>query len=167
MRGYWFRQSRRTLVDCGPGLRLGRLVDFEIYGSLSIGTDVIISDGASISVRPGATLQIGDGVFVGRNTVVVAAWEVSIGSRTLIAEHCTVRDGDHQASASARDSESQLRLSPVSIGPAVWIGAGARVLRGSTVGEGAVVGANSVVKGNVEADSTVVGAPARPVQRHP
>jgi serine O-acetyltransferase len=47
----------------------------------------------------------------------------------------------------------------------VIIGAGAKVLGPITVGDNARIGANSVVVDPVPADTTVVGVPARPVDR--
>jgi serine O-acetyltransferase len=51
------------------------------------------------------------------------------------------------------------------IGNGVIIGAGAKVLGAITVGENARVGANAVVVRDVPPDTTVVGIPARPVDR--
>jgi serine O-acetyltransferase len=51
------------------------------------------------------------------------------------------------------------------IGDGVFLGAGARVLGGIRVGAGARVGANAVVVHDVADGETVVGIPARPVQR--
>ena len=51
------------------------------------------------------------------------------------------------------------------IGSGVIIGAGAKVLGDILVGENARVGANAVVVRPVAANETVVGIPARPVER--
>jgi serine O-acetyltransferase len=53
------------------------------------------------------------------------------------------------------------------IGSGVSIGTGAKVIGPVKIGAGATVGANAVVVGDVPAGATVVGAPARPVQRDP
>jgi len=50
------------------------------------------------------------------------------------------------------------------LGSRVTIGTGAKVIGEVTVGDGAVVGANAVVVDDVPPHTTVVGAPARPVQ---
>jgi serine O-acetyltransferase len=50
------------------------------------------------------------------------------------------------------------------IGKNVFIGAGAVILGGVTIGDGARIGANSVVLTNVEANTTVVGIPAKAVK---
>lgn len=53
------------------------------------------------------------------------------------------------------------------IGDKVILGAGAKVLGPIVVGEGARVGANAVVLSDVPPGQTVVGIPARPVDRKP
>jgi Acetyltransferase (isoleucine patch superfamily) len=50
--------------------------------------------------------------------------------------------------------------SPVLIGPDVWLGVKASVLRGSVIEEGTVVGANAVVRGHLPAFVIAAGAPA-------
>jgi len=54
--------------------------------------------------------------------------------------------------------------SPV-LGDDVFVGSGAKVIGGLTVGNRAQVGANAVVTRDVPADVTVVGIPARPLER--
>ena len=51
------------------------------------------------------------------------------------------------------------------LGNNVLIGAGAKVIGGIHLGDGSRVGANAVVVKDVEADTTVVGIPAKPVTR--
>jgi serine O-acetyltransferase len=53
------------------------------------------------------------------------------------------------------------------IGDKVILGAGAKILGPIVVGEGARVGANAVVLSDVPSGQTVVGIPARPVDRRP
>jgi sugar O-acyltransferase (sialic acid O-acetyltransferase NeuD family) len=54
----------------------------------------------------------------------------------------------------------------VRLDPGVLVGTGAQVLQYLTVGTGATVGAGSVVTKNVEPGVTVIGIPAKPLQRH-
>jgi serine O-acetyltransferase len=51
------------------------------------------------------------------------------------------------------------------LGSDIHIGAGAKVIGGVIVGDGARIGANAVVVHDVEANTTVVGIPARAVRR--
>ena len=61
--------------------------------------------------------------------------------------------------------QDEYRTGEVVIGPRAMIGAGAVVLPGVHVGAEASVGANSVVDRDVPAGATVVGVPAKPVER--
>jgi serine O-acetyltransferase len=51
------------------------------------------------------------------------------------------------------------------IGRGVFIGTGCRILGNMRIGDGAVIGANAVVVDDVPEGTTVVGVPARPIQR--
>ncbi len=53
------------------------------------------------------------------------------------------------------------------LGDDVFIGSGAKVIGGVNVGSGARVGANAVVLHDVAPGQTVVGIPAKPLQRTP
>lgn len=164
LRARVWRLGNPWLLQGAKRLEIGHGVDFDIYGTLIIGRNVRLSDGVAIEVGPRGTLEIGDDVFVGRHTVLVAAERVRIGSEVLIAEHCSIRDGDHALAAEERRHERKLRTASLEIGSGVWIGAGARILRGACVGDGAVVAANSVVKDRVEPHCIVAGSPARVVR---
>jgi bifunctional UDP-N-acetylglucosamine pyrophosphorylase/glucosamine-1-phosphate N-acetyltransferase len=55
---------------------------------------------------------------------------------------------------------------PTVIGDRSQIGAGSVLVAPAKIGPGAIVGAGAVVtRGEVPADSTVVGVPARPIKR--
>ena len=47
----------------------------------------------------------------------------------------------------------------------MWIGSNATVLQGVTIGDGAIIGANAVVTKNVEANTVVVGIPAKVIRK--
>jgi acetyltransferase-like isoleucine patch superfamily enzyme len=163
LRGRATRRLLPGLIGGGAGIAIGRGVELAIYGELVVGENVLLSDGCSLQVGPRARLTIGNRVFVGRNTVIAAQDSIDIGDDTIIAEHCSIRDQDHQLLPEARLRlvESKALTAPVSLAENVWVGAGARILRGSHIGTGAVVGANAVVRGEVPARVVAAGIPAR------
>lgn len=160
------------VITGGRSLCIGRNVDLAVYGELVIGDGVVLSDGCALEVGPTARLVLGDRVFVGRHSVIVAQERIEIGADTLIAEHCTIRDQNHHVDpdrrSQEREAETQRRRldipidkAPVSIGSKAWIGSGVRVLKGSHIGDRTVVGANAVVRGELPADVVAAGIPAR------
>lgn len=161
MRGVAARMLRPGVIRGGRGLCVGKNVALVVYGDLEIGENVVLSDGCSLSVSEGARLVLGDRVFVGRHSVLAAAELIEVGTDTLIAEHCSVRDQNHHLVAEERLHEVRALTKPVRIDPRVWIGAGVRVLKGASVGEGAVIAANAVVTGEIPSRMVAGGIPAR------
>ncbi len=55
-------------------------------------------------------------------------------------------------------------MAPVEIGDNVFVGMGARILKGARIGDDAVIGAGSVVTGEIPAGVVAAGNPARVVR---
>jgi acetyltransferase-like isoleucine patch superfamily enzyme len=133
------------------------------FGRLILGRWVHIGDGTALRCHEG-TLSVGDKVVFGRNNVVNAYLDISIGTASIIADMVYVTDFDHAfVDASVPIKDQGIVKSPVRIGADVWLGVKVTVLRGTTVGDGSVVGANAVVSRDVPANGVAVGVPARVV----
>ena len=89
----------------------------------------------------------------------MAAGGVTIEDDVLVAANVQLISNNHDLY-----DHQILTCKPVVLKRNCWIGAGATILPGVTVGENAVVGAGSVVTRDVEANTVVVGNPARVVQ---
>lgn len=176
---------KRLLGACGRNVVFGQNVVLRHPHKIRIGDDVVIDDQCLLDAK-GTTntgITIGDGVFVGRNTILsckngdielkdganigfncelFSASRVVVGSRTLLAAYAYAIGGDHDRSDSAKPILEQGRVSAgVTIGDGAWIGAGAKLLDGVAVGDGAVVGAGSVVRESVPDQAIAAGVPAR------
>jgi len=93
-------------------------------------------------------IEIHPAAKVGRRLVIDHGMGVVIGETAEVGDDCYFY---HQ----------------VTVGNNVIIGAGAKVLGPIKVGDNARVGANAVVLDNVPDNTTMVGIPARPVDRAP
>src|ERR1700733_5286704 len=105
-------------------------------------------------------IEIHPAAKLGRRFVIDHGMGVVIGETAEVGDDCYFY---HQVTLGVARTMGGKRHPTV--GNNVIIGAGAKVLGPITVGDNARVGANSVVLKNVPADTTVVGMPARPVDR--
>ena len=101
---------------------------------------------------------IGRGAELGPGLVLIHSQGVVItgavhGGRNLRIEH--------QVTIGAEKGKSPC------LGDDIFIGCGAKIVGPVSIGDGARVGANAVVVHDVPAGSTVVGIPAKPVERRP
>jgi serine O-acetyltransferase len=99
---------------------------------------------------------IGRGADFGEEFVLIHAQGVVINGAVRGGKGVHI---EHQVTIGAEG-----RTSPV-LGDNVFIGAGAKLVGPVNVGSGARVGANAVVVHDVAENTTVVGVPAKPVQR--
>jgi acetyltransferase-like isoleucine patch superfamily enzyme len=138
-----------------PVVELGRDATLAVDGRARLG------DGTKILVGPGATVSIGDDSHFDGDCRVVCAAGVSIGSGCAIAWEVLIMDTDFHRVDGRASSDA-----PVRLGDRVWVGVGAKILKGVSVGDGAIVAAGAVVTRDVPAGALVAGSPARVVREH-
>lgn len=151
-------RSNLEVLLCYPGLhavmihRLARF--FWRMGLITLGRFISHAGRffTGIEIHPGASL--------GRRFVIDHGLGVVIGETAKIGDDVYIY---HQVTLGGTSS-SQGKRHPT-IGNNVIIGAGAKVLGDINIGDGARIGANAVVVAEVPAGTTVVGIPARPVER--
>ncbi|MDE2517602.1 MAG: serine O-acetyltransferase [Rhodospirillales bacterium] len=107
-------------------------------------------------------IEIHPAARLGRRLVIDHGMGVVIGETAEIGDDCYIY---HQVTLGVARTSAGKRHP--TIGNNVIIGAGAKVLGPITVGDNARIGSNAVVVDPVPADTTVVGIPARPVERKP
>src|SRR5262245_8610407 len=150
----------RLLGSCGRNVVFGQNVALRHPHKIHIGDNVVIDDGCLLDAKGESNcgIRIGDGVFVGRNTIlsckdgdieladganigfnceIFSASRVTIGRHTLMAAYAYVIGGDHDFSNPTAAVLEQGRTSAgVRVGDGAWIGAGAKILDGVSVGDG-------------------------------
>ena len=107
-------------------------------------------------------VEIHPGAQLGRRLVIDHGMGVVIGETAVVGDDVYIY---HAVTLGGTSSERGKRHP--TIGNGVIIGAGAKVLGDILVADNARVGANAVVVRSVPPDVTVVGIPARPVDRDP
>jgi serine O-acetyltransferase len=105
-------------------------------------------------------IEIHPAAQVGRRLIIDHGMGVVIGETAEIGDDVYLY---HQVTLGGTSSARGKRHP--TLGNNVIVGAGAKILGAITVGDGARVGANAVVVQPVPAGVTVVGIPARPVER--
>jgi len=179
-----------------PGLlgRVGRNVAFGANvvlrhpHKIQIGDNVVIDDNCCLDAK-GTTnrgIVIGDGVFVGRNTIlsckngdivldeeanigfnveIFSAATVHVGARTLIAAYTYLVGGDHLYDRVDIPVLHQGRTARgIEVGENAWLGAHVVVTDGARVGRDAVIGAGAVVVADIPDFHIAAGVPARPIR---
>lgn len=138
-------------------------VHFEIgrNATLRLGRWSWIGHGTKIRVHEGE-VSIGSKTVMGQECTISAYQHVSIGRECIIADRVMLIDFDHGVVEVERPIRLQgIYKRDVRVGHNVWIGYGACVLRGTTVGDNSVIGTSSVVTKDVPDNAVVGGVPAR------
>jgi len=122
--------------------------------------------GAGAVIRPpfhcdyGFNINLGAGVFLNFNCVILDVVAVNIGDKTQIGPAVQLLAADHPRDAVTRAAGLELGR-PIRIGCNVWIGGGAMILPGVSIGDDALIGAGSVVTRDIPAGAVAFGNPAR------
>jgi acetyltransferase-like isoleucine patch superfamily enzyme len=146
--------------------------------SIKLGYGVHI--GGILEVAPKGQIIVGDYTNINK-VLIVSATQIAIGKGCLIADNVVILDCDgHPRSPKQRfencvisstkgvyvvPDPEKVKMAPITIGDAVWIGANSIILKGVTIGKGSIVGAGSVVTKDVPEMTIVAGNPARIIRK--
>lgn len=144
--------------------------DFE--RSLKVGSKCIIEKNVSIYVSPHEqvlpTVQLCDGSYIGRNTMIGAYYDVHIGVGALVAPNCYITTANHRyESREVPIWDQGMAGGSVKIGDGAWIGTHVVVLPNVTIGKGAIIAAGSVVNKNIPPYEIWGGVPAKFIKNRP
>ena len=153
-------RSRVEVMLCYPGfhaLLIHRVAHWAWKRRHTLVARVLSQAGRSltgIEIHPGAT--------IGCRLIIDHGMGVVIGETAEIGDDVHMYHGVTLGGTSLSHGKRH-----PTVGNGVIIGAGAKVLGAITVGDGARIGANAVVVTEVPPGVTMVGIPARAVQRRP
>lgn len=148
------------IKNCGKGIKVTGKVYIKSK-NIHLGNDVQIQPG--VMIFGNGKVEIGDNTVIGKDTIIFSNKNVKIGKNVLIAAQSYIIDSNHQIFADKLINQQGLESEVLIIGDDVWIGAGAKVIKGSRINEGAVIGAMSLVNNNVDSYSINIGIPTRKI----
>lgn len=128
--------SRITAKPVGEGVRIETPFYTDFGKNIAVGNNVFINAGCKFQDQGG--IVIGDGTFIGHNTVLA----------TL----------DHDIDPEKRHI---LHPAPIHIGSRVWIGANVVITKGVSIGDNSIIAAGAVVTHDIPANVVAAGVPAR------
>lgn len=176
------------LGRCGKGVVFGVNVVLRHPHKLFIGDNVVIDDNCVLDAKGQANrgIEIGNGVFVGRNTIlsckngdiilkdganlgfnceIFSGATVTVGSNVMLAAYTYLIGGGHEYGNANEAVLAQKRCATgITIGEGTWVGAGVQVLDGVTIGGNAIIGAGAVVNRDVPACMIAAGVPAKVIK---
>jgi len=125
-------------------------------GGILVAGNCQFYSGVRLEIGENGILEIGNGSYLNRNTLIVCEKRIDIGKNCKIAWDVVIMDSDlHPINSEPIVNKS------VIIEDNVWIGCRSIILKGVTIGEGAVVAAGSVVTKDIPAFTIWGGAPAK------
>jgi acetyltransferase-like isoleucine patch superfamily enzyme len=130
-------------------------------GFIQIGQDCHFSSHpiqSHLLVMPGATITIGDRVYISYGAGMSAMLSIDIGDDTRIGPFCMILDNDFHK---VGDRDSAGLAAAVQIGRGVTIGARVTLLRGARIGDGAQIMSGSTVSGVVASGAVIAGVPGK------
>ncbi|MDD6256633.1 sugar O-acetyltransferase [Methanobrevibacter boviskoreani] len=139
----------------------------------------------------GFNTSIGEGSLINSNCVFLDTDDLTIGKYTLIGSGVHIYCADHLTDTKLRvipkddklndgnysyidgkgrfDEDMDYTITvfsrPVSIGDNCWIGGGSIIMSGVKIGDNVIVGAGSVVTHDIPSNTTVIGRPARIINK--
>jgi acetyltransferase-like isoleucine patch superfamily enzyme len=122
--------------------------------------------GSNVDLRPhswvfSAKLEVGDDSLVAFGCRIENREQVTLGSRVGVGSFASFVTSTHEKGG-REQRHGAYAGEPIVVGDGCWIGSGATLLPGVVLGPGCIVGAGAVVLGGeYEADSLLVGVPAR------
>lgn len=108
----------------------------------------------------GFNIELGDGVFINHDCVMLDGAKISLGDSVLVGPQCGFYTASHPSDAATRRTGAEYSL-PICVGNDVWIGGGVKILPGVSIGANCIIAAGSVVSRDIPSGVLAGGVPCR------
>jgi len=159
----WIQSNR--LGALGKDVYLDKAVELMRFPkNIYLDDQVVVKSGAHLcACNDASTIKIGKRTTIGYHSFIFSSEGIEIGDDCLIAPFVYIVDSDHGIAKAQPINQQANTTAKIKIGNDVWIGTGAKILKGVTIGDGAVVAASAIVKEDVLPYDIVGGIPAKKI----
>ena len=109
------------------------------------------------------TADYGKNIFVNINNYFMDGATIKIGDNVFIGPSCGFYTANHPLDYTNRNQGLEKAL-PIKVGDNCWFGANVSVMPGVTIGAGCVIAAGAVVTKDMPANSLIAGVPAKVIK---
>ncbi|MET3112921.1 acetyltransferase-like isoleucine patch superfamily enzyme [Pedobacter sp. CG_S7] len=136
------------------------------FNNVKIGKGVKIAKRCSIFGSAEYQLEIGDGTYIGMNTILNGyKAKLNIGKRVSIAQNVNIMVDSGPNASPEMQKIYPIIEGEITIGDDSWIGANVVIMPNVKLGKFCVVAANSFVNKNFDDYSLIAGTPARFIKK--
>lgn len=150
------------------GLIINLLPDTRFFGfkrllyrtaGATIGKNVRIC--SSVKISGNGKLIVGDGTWIGHETLIISSSSIMIGCNVDIAPRVYLGTGTHEINLKSPGIAGEGISRSIIIGDGCWLGVGSTILPGTELGDKCIVAAGAVLTKNFPSYKMVAGVPAK------
>ena len=158
-------RERNRIGLLGKSVFIDKNVELQRFPkNISVADFAVLKEGVRIcSCNDSAKISIGKNTTVGFHTFIFSSEKIEIGNDCLIAPFVYIVDSDHVADKGKPINQQGNITASIKIGNDVWIGTGAKILKGTVIDDGAIIAAGAVVSGYVGSNEIFGGIPAKKI----
>jgi acetyltransferase-like isoleucine patch superfamily enzyme len=154
--------NNRIIIGRGAILSKTRIFMKGDFHTLEIGENCRCEGGSFHFEDQGCIIHLGKSVILATAHLAVTepGRRILIGNDCIFGNGLEIRTGDSHSIVDIATGKRINFAKDVTIGNHVWVGAHAKLLKGTVIGDGSIVGTGSIVSGRIGSNRIVSGAPA-------